>query len=124
MEDAVTQGGPSNRRFPRMPVECVTLVSRIDEQSLTKYTTTRSIGLGGCSIEFDRPLEVGSVVRLFLAVGYVAMKAVGRVVYSRQLESGHYEVGFEFVEIAPKDLGALAWQFRWDEPDEPSADTI
>lgn len=74
----------------------------ISETAPQGFSRTRSLGEGGCSFKSPQNLGFRSLMKVAISVQGKVVNADGRVVYERPLESG-YEVGVEFLRLAPED---------------------
>jgi hypothetical protein len=92
------------RRYPRIPSANTVLVSQVDGRAVDQFARTSTVGLGGCGFVYREELTVGAIVELMIAVRPVAVRTLARVVYQRPVEDGAaFEVGVEFVALAPED---------------------
>ena len=87
------------RRFPRIASNHSVLVTKLDDGA-EEFGITKTMALGGCSVISSEPFGVGRSVELLIAINREeVIKALGRVVYERQLDDGYTEVGVEFVHL-------------------------
>lgn len=102
------------RKFIRLPVEIKVkfkhLDSLIDTKGL-KPARTRDLSTGG--ILFNSPVRMTKGDTLQLKLDFTRGKskydlaAIGRVVRCGTLKNGQYNIGVQFLEIYPDDLGLL-----------------
>jgi hypothetical protein len=95
------------RRFPRIPAETSVLLRKLGGSLKGELSTTRVVGAGGCCFVHPEPQGQDSTLFLSILVGLELAEAKVRVAYERQLPDGQYEIGVEFLEIAPRDLALL-----------------
>jgi len=95
------------RRFPRIPAQTSVLLRRLGGPLKGELSTTKVLGLGGCSFIHGEPQKEGATLYLSILLGMDLAEAKVRVVYERPLEDGTFEIGVEFLEIAPRDLELL-----------------
>ena len=96
------------RRFPRIPSENVVLFQKIGADADEELAKTGMVGLGGCMIRSKVSVGEGSIVSLLISVSDHVLKTEARVVYEKVTASGEYEVGVEFLSLAPADRKRLA----------------
>lgn len=92
------------RRYPRIHTERPAQLRLLD-RGQEEYGTTKEIGLGGCSVVSDRAFARECVVEIAIPLESGVVTAVGRVVYVLNLASkggDGFEVGLEFLQIAPR----------------------
>jgi hypothetical protein len=94
---------PPERKFPRIPTRTSVLVRKLGGKIRGELSTTLVVGRGGCSIVQPDPQAVGSELYLSILVGVDLVEAHVRVVYSRPLEDGNFEIGAEFMEVSKRD---------------------
>ena len=85
--------------------------SRIDTDQVISFTAVgavsgqaqaRDISLGGIRFEAEGcEMMTGDLIRVSFDVAEETIEAVGRVVWTRSLDSGTTEVGLEFAQIDP-----------------------
>jgi c-di-GMP-binding flagellar brake protein YcgR len=71
---------------------------------------TRDVSMGGIRVITDAPLEVGSrvTVELTLTKSKTSVRAAAKVRWVKEIDGKKlYDMGLEFVEIAPEDELAL-----------------
>ncbi|MGC8763858.1 MAG: PilZ domain-containing protein [Acidobacteriota bacterium] len=96
------------RRFPRIPAHCEVVVKALaDKLAFPAASTTREVGLGGCSFVSRTPYAQGSRLHLSILPEKTIVEAEGRVAYCRRLPQGSFEVGVAFEAIKPSDQGKL-----------------
>jgi len=93
----------NKRRFPRIPSENPVLVKKLYDQKVSSITKTQVVGMGGCMFESDKPLGVGSLLTLMIAVHERFVKAKARVVYENPKTEDKFEIGVEFLEVDSMD---------------------
>jgi hypothetical protein len=98
---------PPERRFPRIPSRHSVVLRKLGANPKGELTTTKVVGLGGCSFIHPKPQGVGATLFLSILVGDELGEARVRVAYEEHRLDGTYEIGVEFQEIAPKDLALL-----------------
>ncbi|MBZ0113187.1 MAG: PilZ domain-containing protein [Thermoanaerobaculia bacterium] len=100
------------RRYPRIASRHTVLVTAVEGERLDRFVKTHTVGLGGCGISSSHPLGIGGVVELMISVRPRAFSAKGRVVYQTPLPNGEFDVGIEFLDIAPEDHEILSGLFE------------
>lgn len=96
------------RRFPRVPTHCEVVVKALsDKVAFPAASTTREVGLGGCSFVSRTPYAVGSRLHLSILPEKTIVEAEGRVAYCRRLPQGAFEIGVAFEKVNPSDQGKL-----------------
>ena len=98
---------PPVRKFPRIPAETSVLLRKLGGPVKGSLSTTRVVGLGGCSFFHDAAEGVGSTLFLSILMGRDLAEAKARVVYENRIEEGKYEIGVEFLEIQAGDREKL-----------------
>ncbi len=100
--------GTERRRFPRIPTRCEVVVKTASgKASFPAASTTREVGLGGCSFPSRTAYGVGALLRLSILPKRSIIEATGRVTYEILQKNGTYEVGVAFVDIHPSDKPKL-----------------
>ncbi len=99
------------RRYPRIPSSYRLLVQKIDENKIPKFSTARVIGLGGCMFTTDHSLGDGATLLLTILVEHNVVEVKARVVYELAKGEHEFEVGVEFLEVAPMDKAILETLF-------------
>ncbi len=100
------------RRFPRIRSENLVLVEPVE--SVGAIGKTRDVGLGGCSFIFNKRLETGSNLKLFLTIKGRIIETEARVVYEKSWGTDRYEIGVEFTLISPLDGEGMTELFEPD----------
>ena len=77
-------------------------VEVLAERGPQGFSRTRTLGEGGCSFKSPQNLGYLSLMKLAISVQGKVVSADGRVVYERPQDGG-YEVGIEFLRLAPED---------------------
>jgi hypothetical protein len=95
------------RQFPRIPAQTSVLLRKLGGPVKGALSTTRVVGLGGCSFIHHESEGVGSTLFLSILMGHDLAEAKARVVYENRLAEGQYEIGVEFLEIQPGDREKL-----------------
>ena len=95
------------RRFPRIPAQTSVLLRKLGGPLKGELSKTQAVGAGGCSFLHAEPQAEGSTLFLSILVGLDLAEAKVRVVYQRPTQDGAFEIGVEFLEIAPRDLALL-----------------
>lgn len=95
------------RRFPRVPSENAVLMRKLGGDAEEALVKTRVVGLGGCMFVSQEAVEAGSSVELLISVGGRVVKTQARVAWENPRPQGGYEVGVEFLSVAPKDRHVL-----------------
>ncbi len=100
------------RVYPRLPRKQQMLITGIDAEHLKKSAETSTMGLGGCAFELDEELPPGTLLKLLLALDLKVVKATARVVYSKPVADGRYEIGAQFIDISPEDRSEITRLFE------------
>jgi hypothetical protein len=95
------------RHFPRIPAQTSVLLRKLGGPVKGALTTTRVVGLGGCSFIHHESEGVGSTLFLSILMGHDLAEAKARVVYENRISEGQYEIGVEFLEIQASDREKL-----------------
>jgi len=96
------------RRYPRIPAHCEVVVKALaDRLAFPAASTTREVGLGGCSFLSRTPYAEGIRLHLSILPEKTIIEAEARVAYCRPLKEGPFEVGVAFESIKPSDHGKL-----------------
>ena len=95
------------RKYPRIPAETSVLLRKLGGPVHGALTTTRVVGLGGCSFIHDGSEGVGSTLFLSILMGRDLAEAKARVVYETPAGDGKYEIGVQFLEIQERDRALL-----------------
>jgi hypothetical protein len=95
--------GDDLRRVARIGTDQVISFAPVDAQNLLGVSSDVSVGgirfqAVGCEI------DMGDVIRVTFNVGEQTLEAIGRVVWSTEVDPITLDVGLEFVEIDPVDL--------------------
>ncbi len=127
---------PSNRRqyfrleknaaialFPFDPYQELQLPSKANISNASTNTELKNLGAGGVLIETEKPYALGDIVKLQITLkdweagqlalfqeakaGSTLFRTIARVVRVEWVESGCYDIGFEFVGIAPEEKESL-----------------
>lgn len=98
---------PPVRKFPRIPAQTSVLLRKLGGPVKGALSTTRVVGLGGCSFIHDAAEGVGSTLFLSILMGNDLAEAKARVVYENRIEDGRFEIGVEFLEIQEGDREKL-----------------
>lgn len=99
------------RRYPRKEAEYPVLLELAGDDSEGIFSKTRVVGLGGCMVTNPRPLGFRSLVKLSIAFNGRIVSADGRVAYELPSDANEFEVGIEFLRLAPDDRRHLARLF-------------
>jgi len=97
----------NRRQYPRIPNDYALFVRKIDNGAAGVTAKTSQVGLGGCMFSSDLNLGVGTTLYLVMLVGQEPVEAKARVVYELRKERGGYQIGVEFLEVAPRDRSVL-----------------
>lgn len=111
-------GRKNRRQFPRIPNDYALFVRKIDNGAQGVTSKTSQVGLGGCMFSSDLNLGVGATLYLVMLVGQEPVEAKARVVYELRRERGGYQIGVEFLEVAPRDRAVLEELFARNSPPE------
>jgi len=98
---------PDRRRFPRFPSDNAVLLKKIGSGGPEVPARTLEVSAGGCKLMHEASIGVGSSVELVIAAGDRQVRALGRVLYEVPLRSSRFQVGVEFLRVAPEDREAL-----------------
>ena len=116
----MTENPLKQRRYPRIPANYRLLVQKIDEQKTPRFSTARVIGPGGCMFTTDHTLGEGSNLLLTILVEHNVVEVKARVVYELAKGEHEFEVGVEFLEVAPMDKAILETLFPAPNEEEGS----
>jgi hypothetical protein len=83
------------------------LVNRLGDDALEAVTTTRVVGLGGCSFVSTQPFGRSSLLQLIISAADDSVQCLGRVAYEREVEAG-WEVGVEFLFLSEVNQRRIA----------------
>jgi len=100
------------RRFPRIPSSNPIMVRRLGPESVTRLTTTRVMGLGGCMFVNKESFGKDSLLSLLILVQGHYVDAKARVVYELPKENASFDIGVEFLEISDEDRGIIQTLFE------------
>ncbi len=108
---AEVEGTPEKRRFPRLKESCTLRYKRVETGSLAaEGTEALSVNVSGGGICFlvEEALEPGVLlaIELVLPDAEKGVVSLGRTVWCRPADEGHFEVGLEFWWIGWGDDGA------------------
>jgi hypothetical protein len=94
-------GETRNRRYPRL--RCFVAVSlRAKDPDLFLMGNLSSIGLGGCGVEAENPVEIGVTVEI-ASFEDDRISVIGDVVNRRFLvEKRAFEIGIEFLDASER----------------------
>ena len=88
------------RKYRRIATDQVISFAHVDERDL--LGVVRDISPSGIRFEaVGCEIDLGDVIRVTFNVGDHTVVAVGRVVWSTEIDPISSEVGIEFIEIAP-----------------------
>jgi hypothetical protein len=95
--------GSDRRKYTRIGTDQVISFAPVDAQNLLGVSSDVSVGgirfqAVGCEI------DMGEVIRVTFNVGEQTLEAIGRVVWSTEVDPITLDIGLEFVEIDPVDL--------------------
>jgi hypothetical protein len=90
------------RRFPRLKCDHPVFVEVLSERGPQGFSRTRTLGEGGCCFKSPHGLGYRSLMKVAISVQGKVVSADGRVAYERP-QGGGYEVGVEFLRLAPED---------------------
>ncbi len=85
---------------------------RLDRAAEEDLAKTRVVGLGGCMIVTDEPLEPGTPLELLISVERRVVRCRARVVYAIEQDPENWQVGVEFLHVPEPDRAALAALFE------------
>ncbi|MBI2191279.1 MAG: diguanylate cyclase [Planctomycetes bacterium] len=95
---------PSEQRaFPRLREDLKISLSQVPESGSDLVTRTSNISAGGLGFRYHEPVEVSKTVQGKIEAHGRELTFVGRVVHVRELGSGRYEIGVQFVRIPQQD---------------------
>ena len=105
METPARKGG---RRFPRISYESPALVRLLGEgKRYEDLAKTKVLGAGGCMFVSRESLGFSTLMELSISCRSKVIKTDSRVVYEIQRGPKEYEVGVEFLRIAPSDRALI-----------------
>ncbi|MGQ9859805.1 MAG: PilZ domain-containing protein [Thermodesulfobacteriota bacterium] len=94
------------RRFPRLgSVHLVSYTQLDKEKNPVETGMCKSLELsqGGVTIQTHIPFAVNTGLEMVIAIEERLIKSKGRVVHSRQVGRGRYDVGVCFAEVEEED---------------------
>jgi hypothetical protein len=93
------------RRFPRVRAQYAALVKKVDPEEFATLGLARSMSLGGCMLEQDSSIGVGTPVEVMFSISGKIVKARGVVLYEHpDPKSLKVDVGIQFVALPREDL--------------------
>jgi len=92
------------RRFPRIQSEHPVKAKVLAAVPLEEYSTTKAIGLGGCSFGSRHSFGRHAIVELQIPLAGGVLRADGRVAYEIEKSDTEYEIGVEFLRVEPGHL--------------------
>lgn len=104
--------GRERRGFPRIEAKHAVMYKVLGDENNEALRKTKVLGLGGCMFETDSPPGVGTVLELLISLEQRVIKAKAGVVYQIDRDADAWEVGVEFLEVAPDDQRALKQLFE------------
>ena len=100
------QDAQNRRKYRRVATDQVISFAPVDTGDL--LGVSRDISPGGIRFEaVGCEIDLGSVLRITFAIGDHTVVAVGKVVWSTEIDPITTDVGIEFLEIAPEVLALL-----------------
>ena len=99
-------GGVDRRKYTRIGTDQVISFAPVDAQAY--LAVGRDVSPGGIRFQaMGCEIEMGEVIRVTFNVGDQTLEAVGRVVWSTEIDPITLDVGLEFMDIDPLDLQLL-----------------
>ena len=95
------------RRFPRIPSKNPVMVKTLGDDQVSRLSSTKVVGLGGCMFVNNHPFGVGTNLSLMILVQDQFVETNARVVYEKRKGKDQYEIGVEFTQISQDDLWLL-----------------
>ena len=92
--------GADRRKYGRIGTDQVISLAPLNERDL--LAIGRDISLGGIRFEaVGCEIELGEVLRVTFNVGEHTVVAVGRVIWSTEIDPISLDIGLEFIEVDP-----------------------
>ena len=98
------------RQFLRIKSDFCIWYQTIDEDDVSfGRPQTKNISAGGILLEMEEGERVGATIMMkFQLPGYEnEINAKGKIVRVTRIEAQRFEIGIEFIEIAPEDMQAI-----------------
>lgn len=108
----------TQRQFPRLRSQHTVLFEPLGPGAEEALARTTAVGLGGLSFVTEDELEIGSRLRIFIALRNEVIEAEAEVVYINAVGDPGREVGVSFVDVPDEHLDRIAALF---EPEEETA---
>ena len=100
-----------DRKFIRIKSDFNVWYQTIDEEDISfGKPSSKDISAGGILLEMDEPPEsVGTplLIKFNIPDYDKKIQAKGRIVRTRKLESGNFDVGIQFTDISEEDMSAI-----------------
>lgn len=94
------------RRFVR--IESLNLLSYslcVDDkiESYGQMGRTLDVSLGGLLIQTNETFPIGTILEIKIGIKENIIRVLGRIVHSREVDEGLYDLGIEFVNVSDTD---------------------
>jgi hypothetical protein len=94
------------RKYRRIGTDQVISFAPVDDRDL--LGVSRDMSVGGIRFEaVGCEIELGETLRVTFSVGEQTVVAIGRVIWSTEIDALALDVGLEFVEIDPEAIDML-----------------
>lgn len=94
------KGAAERRKYSRIATDQVISFSPVDDRDL--LAVGRDVSTGGIRFEaVGCEIDLGDVLRVTFNVGDHTVVAVGRVIWSTEIDPISLDVGLEFIEVDP-----------------------
>jgi hypothetical protein len=94
------------RKYRRIGTDQVISFAPVDDRDL--LGVSRDVSIGGIRFEaVGCEIELGETLRVTFSVGEQTVVAIGRVIWSTEIDAMALDVGLEFVEIDPEAVDML-----------------
>jgi hypothetical protein len=94
------------RKYRRIGTDQVISFAPVDDRDL--LGVSRDMSIGGIRFEaVGCEIELGETLRVTFSVGEQTVVAIGRVIWSTEIDAMALDVGLEFVEIDPEAVDML-----------------
>jgi hypothetical protein len=101
LQPPARHGRKERRKYRRIATDQVISFAPVDERDI--LGVGRDVSSGGIRFEaVGCEIDLGDVLRVTFNVGETTVVAVGRVVWSTEIDAISSDVGIEFVEIDPE----------------------
>ena len=103
----MAEAGRERRKFPRIATDQVISFAPVD-YSNEHLAVSTNVSAGGIRFEaVGCEIDMGDVLRVTFNVGESTVEAVGKVVWSTEMDPITMDVGLEFISIDPEAVRLL-----------------